>query len=425
MIHCERCGTEVPLRPAGAAHYCLGCRLYLCGNCHDGVSVRCSECQGSTAMGLRSAEGITSAREALRALQQAADDLGRLRAPPGEGSDGGPFADRRDDLALAQVKAVSAVRASEYALARVAPRFAVRAEGIRQEVSLVRARTRLLSEEPEVPSAASRAIIPVRRWLMTGSRRVRAARPNPLVTGFLVVASVALGLAIIRPAPSPRAEQGVATVPPGREGIAGSNTESSDSPAPAALESTSPAPSTVDHQFDDLAMGAALDAEWSVSGSQDNVAVAAYPTAIDRSLQMRGGQDDLQLCRVGASGSAASSVAVDFLFDLAVPPNARLLHLGADTGDVELVTTEESTLVLNVPGQSIGLSQVEPMTWYRVMLQTEGGVLLVSLSDPESGAVVSRGSVDYGLDLSAETVCFELPAGAASDLYVDHLSITT
>ena len=423
MIHCERCGTEVPLRPAGAAHYCLGCRLYLCGNCHDGVSVRCSACQGS--MGLRDAGGITPAREALRALEQASHDLGRLRAPPGEGSDGDAITDRRDDLALAQVKAVSAVRASEYALAHVAPRFAIRAEGIRQEVALVRARTRLLSEEPDMPSATSMAIVTVRRWLTAGSHRVRAARPTLLVTAVLVVASVALGLANTRTPPGPRAEQEVATLPPTREGTAGSNTESSDSPAPAALESTSPAPSTVDHQFDDLAMGAALDAKWSVSGSQDNVAVAAYPTAIDRSLQMRGGQDDLQLCRMGASGSAASSVAVDFLFDLAVPPNTRLLHLGVDTGDVELVTTEESTLVLNVPGQSIGLSQVEPMTWYRVMLQTEGGVLLVSLSDPESGAVIARGSVDYGLELSAETVCFELPAGAAGDLYVDHLSITT
>ncbi len=73
----------------------------------------------------------------------------------------------------------------------------------------------------------------------------------------------------------------------------------------------------------------------------------------------------------------------------------------------------------------VGLSQVEPMTWYRVMLQAGDGVLLASLRDPESGAVISRGSVDHDLELSAEAVCFELPAGAASDLYVDHLSITT
>lgn len=317
------------------------------------------------------------------------------------------------------------MRSAEYALANVAPRFASRAEGIRQELALVRARTRLLSEERDVPSAGSRAIIPVRQWLTAGSRRVRAARPNLLVTGVVVVASIGLALTITsRPLVPPVGPESVA-LPTAREGIAGSNTESSDSPRPAALESTSPAPFTADHRFDDLAMGAALGSEWSVSGSRDNVVVAAYPTAIDRSLQMRGGPDDLQLCRVGASGSGASSAAVDFLFDLAVPPNARLLHLRAATGEVELVTTEESTLVLNVPGQSIALTRVEPMTWYRVMLEARDGVLLVSLLDPESGAELSRGSVDHDLGLSAEAVCFELPAGAASDLYVDDLSITT
>ncbi|HYI65851.1 MAG TPA: hypothetical protein VEW95_02895 [Candidatus Limnocylindrales bacterium] len=376
-------------------------------------------------MGLRVAGGITAAREALRALQQASDELARLRAPAETGSDAGAIVDRRDDIALALVKAVSAVRASEYALAHVAPRFANRAKGLRQEVMLGRARTRLLSEELDEPPAASRSMIPARRWLAAGSGRGRAARPALLGTGVLLVASVALGLAIMRPTAGLPAEQEVATAPPAREGIAGSNTESSDSPTPAALESTSPAPITDDHQFDDLAMGAALDAEWSVSGSEDNVVVAAYPTAIDRSLQMRGGPDDLQLCRVGASGSSASSAAVDFLFDLAVPPNARLLRLRAATGDVEVVTTEESTLVLNVPGQSIELTEVEPMIWYRVMLQARDGVLLVSLLDSESGVELSRSFVDHALELSAEAVCFELPAGAASDLYVDDLSITT
>ena len=420
MIHCERCGTGVPLRPAGAAHYCLGCRLYLCGNCHDGVSVRCSECEGS--MRMRRAGGLTAARDALRALQQASDDLGRLRALVGQGSDAAAIADRRDDIALAQVKADSAVRSSEYALADVEPRFAIRAEALRQEVALARERTRLLSEEPDVPSAASRAIIHVRHLLTAGSQRVRAARPTALVTG-VVVASIALGLAITRPGLP--AEKEAATPPPAREGIAGSNTEPSDRPTSSAMASTSPAPFTADLRFDDLAMGAPLDAAWSVSGSQDNVVVAAYPTAIDRSLQMRGGPDDLQLCRVGASGSGASSVAVDFLFDKAVPPDARLLHLRAATGDVELLTTEAGTLVLNVPGQSIELTHVDPMTWYRVTLQTGDGVLLVSLSDRQSGAELSRGSVDHALRLSAEAVCFELPAGAATDLYVDDLSITT
>ena len=425
MIHCERCGTEVALRPAGAAHYCLGCRLYLCGNCHDGISVRCHECQGSTAMGLRNAGGVSAARDALRALQQASDDLGRLRAPVGEGSDAGAVANRRDDVALARLKAVSAVRSSEYALAQVAPRFASKAEDIRRELALVSARTRLLSQDPDAPFAESRAIRPARRWLTAGSRRMRAAKPNLLVTGVVVIASVAVGVAITQPTPGPTVDQDAATVPTAREGIAGSNNESSHSPTPAAVESTSPAPISDDHQFDDMAMGAALDAEWSVSGSRDNVVVAAYPTAIDRSLQMRGGPDDLQLCRVGASGSSATSAAVDFLFDLAVPPNARLLRLRAATGDVELVTTEESTLVLNIPEQSIELTEVEPMTWYRIVLQARDGVLAISLLDAESGAALFRGSVDYDLELSAEAVCFELPAGAASDLYLDDLSITT
>ena len=426
MIHCERCGTEVPLRPTGAAHYCLGCRLYLCGTCHDGISVRCSECQGSTATGLRAAEGITAARDALRALRQASDELGRLRAPAEERPGGAAFADRRDEVALARLKAVSAVMSSEYALAHVAPQYASRAEGIRRELSLVGARTRLLSEEPDVPSAGPRAFIPVWRWLKAESRRLRAAQPTMLLAGVVFVLSAALVLTVNpRSTPGSQIDEDVATLPSAREGIAGSNTESSPSPTPAPAGSAPAAPFTADYQFDDLAMGAALDVGWSVSGSRDDVVVAAYPTAIDRSLQMRRGPDDLRLCRVGAPGSGASSAAVDFLFDLAVPPNARLLHLRAPTGDVELTTTEESTLVLNVSGRSIGLTQVEPMTWYRVMLQARDGVLLFSLLDSESGLELSRSSVNLDVELAAEAVCFELPAGAASDLYVDDLSITT
>ena len=427
LIHCERCGTEVPLSPVGAAQYCLGCRLYLCRTCHDGISVRCADCQGSTANGLHAAAGISAARDAIRALRQASVDLGRLRAVAEERSGPAALPDRRDEAALAQVKAVSAVRSSEYALANVAPRFARRAEGTRRELALVSARVRLLSEEVDVPPPGwSAAIIHVRRWLTAGSRGVRAARPIVLVAGIGVVAAIALLLTVgSRSTLAPQAEEDVASLPTAREGIADSNPESSGSPTPARRQSMPPASFTADDQFDDLAMGAALDAGWSVSGSRDDVVVAAYPTAIDRSLQMRRGSRDLRLCRIGAPGSAASSAAVDFLFDLAVPPNARLLHLRTATGDVELATTEESMLVLNVPGRSITLTQVEPMTWYRVMLQAGDGVLLFSLLATESGAELSRSSLPLDLELAVEAVCFELPAGAASDLYVDDLFITT
>ena len=425
MIHCERCGKKVPLSPVGAAQYCLGCRLFLCGGCHDGISVRCSECQGSTATGLDTAAGITAARDAMRALRQASKDLGRLRAPAEERYGTAAIADRRDEAALAQVQAVSAVRSSEYALAHVGPRFARRAEGIRQELALVSARIRLLSEETDVSSPASRAIIGVRRLLTAGSRRMRDAQPTVLVAAVIFVASVGLVLTVsLRPTPGPQAAETVATVPTAREGIAGSNPDSSGSPTPVPLSSTPPAPFRADHQFDDLAMGAALDAGWSVSGSKDDVVVAAYPTAIDRSLQMRRSPQGLRLCRVGAPGSGASSAAVDFRFDLAVPPDARLLHLRAATGDVELATTDESTLVLNIPGHSTTVTRVEPMTWYRVMLQAGDGTLLFSLLDPESGAELSRSSVNLDVELTAEAVCFELPAGAAGDLYIDDLVIT-
>lgn len=138
MIHCERCGTAVPLRPTGAVHHCLGCRLYLCGTCHDGISVRCSGCQRSTATGLRPSVGITGARDALRALRQASG--GVCHRPIGS-----PV--RRRCGGYSQ-----GARAGQRANQAAEPRIG---------------RT----------SAGSRALIPIRGRLRTGSRGMRAARP--------------------------------------------------------------------------------------------------------------------------------------------------------------------------------------------------------------------------------------------------------
>ena len=406
-IFCERCGAQTDsARIDLDAHYCVGCERFTCSACWDLDAFRCGDCRHAR----------YAYRPAVAAAGQHLDVPATVhieKREPRRSSrlqHGEPAA--LVERQLARLRTESTATAARMAL--------IRLDQFGDEPLQQRRRgfdQRSHSEHREDERSTTASLRSIARWPL-----------QRVIIGSSVMTIALVLLALVqppRPTPGSQAEEGVATAPPAREGIAGSNTESSDSPTPAALESASPAPFTANHQFDDLPMGAAMDAGWSVSGSVHDVVVAAYPTAIDRSLQMRRGPDDLRLCRLGAPGSGASSAAVDFLFDLAVPPNAQLLHLRAATGDVELVTTEESTLVLNVSGRSISVTPLEPMTWYRVMLQVGDGVLLFSLLDPESGAELSRSSMDLDHELAAEAVCFELPAGAASDLYVDDLFITT
>jgi hypothetical protein len=430
-IFCERCGTETPLWPNGAIGYCLGCRLFLCATCHDAARVRCFECQRSTTAGSRSAEGMSAAREALRVLGGASVELGRLRTATWRTSDAAP-ADGDEALALARIKAAAAAAASEHALAHVRPQFGDKAEQLRQELMLVKARVGLLSEVPEPSSQGSDLVATLRTSLASASRRARDARPAVLVAAVVFLASVgsilavSLGLTYVPPG-----GENLASEPTVREEIAGSTPRVSVSPAsiPASSGSIPAIPAAAqpiaDDRFDDLAMGSALGPEWSIAGSRDDVIVAAFPTAVDRSLQLRRGPQALRLCRLGAPGSAIHSVTVDFLFDPAVPTNARLLRIPTATGGVELATTEGSSLVLNVAGDSTGVMQVAPMTWYRAIMEAGDGNLRVSLSDPQSGAETFQIEVSLQAGLTSDQVCFELPAGAAADLYIDNVKITT
>ena len=526
MIHCERCGREVPSTEVAYVRYCLDCNVYVCLACWDAPRSRCRTCAPPTGSRLARGARLRTARRADRRLREGRTEASALAASPV----GAPaawvqltcltikvaVAEQLGTRALNRLTGATAVRARPLAdrmrrnaLAAVAALegadasltgVELRREPVARTVAPATGATRSIAigettpQWPSTPDAPLGVIHPLRavdrRPTPSEYRAILAARlarraaaegrsehPAPVISPSLrepvkgrptatlaadespppskeprehlpsyAVWIVAIGVIGLFAAlwgsgllNSPDAEVG-AHASPREDELAGEpagelpastassskrSAGSNNSATPAAFESTSPARFTIDHQFDDLPIGSALNAEWSVTGSQDNVVVAAYPTAINRSLQMQGGPDDLQLCRVGAPGSGASSVAVEFLFDLAVPPDARLLHLRAATGDVELVTTEESGLVLNLLGQSLRLSQVEPMRWYRVMLQAEDGVLLASLFDAESGAVISQGSVDHSFELSAEAVCFELPAGATSDLYVDELTITT
>jgi hypothetical protein len=367
---------------------------------------------------------MAAAREALRVLGQASVDLGLLRTAKRRDSGAAAgSADGGETLALARIKAAAAATSAEHALAHVRPQFSDKAEQLRQELTLVKARVGLLSERPEPPTREWGIAATLRASLASGSRRVRKAQPAVLVAGFVFIASVGSILAVSLQ-PTARPSGGNVTEPTVREEIAGSTPRSSASPTSAPVLSAAAQP-MADYRFDDLAMGSLLGAEWSITGSMGDVVVAAFPTAVDRSLQLRPGPQALRICRLGAPGSAIQSLTVDFLFDPAVPSDARLLHMPMVTGDVELATTAQNTLVLNIAGDSAGMTQVEPMTWYQANLEAGDGGLLFSLSDPESGAETAEIEGSWQAGLVSDQVCFELPAGAAADLYIDNVKINT
>ena len=424
-VFCERCGIETPLWPNGAIGYCLGCRQYLCSRCYAVADLRCFECRRLTTAGSRSAEGLAAARDALRVLQQASGDLGQLRTATWRGPGAGDAADGEEPLALARIKAACAAAAADHALAHVRPQFGDKAEQLRQELTLVKTRVGLLSESPEPTPRGPDWVATIRAVLASGSRRVRDARPAVMVAAFVFLASVGSILAVsLRPTIGPSGGANRATEPTVMEDIAGSTPQLSAMPTSAPAGSSAAQP-IAEYRFDDLAMGSALGTGWSISGAEDDVVVAAFPTAVDRSLQLRTGPQLLGLCRLGAPSGRMGSAAVDFLFDPAVPANARILQVPTATGGIELATAEAGSLVLNVEGDSTEVTQVEPITWYRAVVEAGDGGLRLVLSDPESGAETSHVEVSLPDGLTWDRVCFELPAGAPADLYIDNVKITT
>ena len=290
-IHCENCGASTTADASGI-RYCLECSLYVCARCWDSARSRCHACVQSAAGTSRRGASIRTARRADRRLRETlwhANAIARI-------VDGTGDSEAWIEHACLTIKSATAARAGGRALGRLRGRRADEARALATrlrrhahaaDAALVRAASALADGLP--PGDVPRQVVlmatdpgnAARRWL---------SRSSAAAAAVLLVAAVAAAI-VIPPAWLP----GLAGNQPAREGTLAGNDSAGPSsvaspesaPADGEIAGGSPAEAALSVDFDAGRMGEGLGTGWvQTFGGPDAVAVAPFPTAVNRSARL-------------------------------------------------------------------------------------------------------------------------------------------
>ena len=438
-IFCERCGVETHLLPPGATQFCLGCRLYLCGACYPGITVRCADCAWSRTNQARAYVGLGAARDALHVAEVALAAVDRMREHQRlslRGVRAVPNPVRATDVAFEQLKVAGALKAADFALGHIRPRYEHKAEALRRELALMRER----ADDPFVDSseAAARPTLEERAGRVERrttekstnrfARRVRhraaellVGRRTVLVAG--VVAALIVGVAAALAQSHDGATRSGPFDPgaglPASRAPAGAVAGSQGSPAPHA---TPQAASPLDRvTFDDLEIGSPIAAGWLVEGQPESFAVVAYPTAVNRSLRLRGVGSSVAACHELSLDVTEFTLGLTFMVDPGSRPDARITIV-FDGGKVEFRASggpsdEES------PGESATFPGILPETWYRADVEISDSSALARVSSARAGPTVGATDVARSDAAAIQRICFSIQNGDPVELYLDELVI--
>ena len=201
---------------------------------------------------------------------------------------------------------------------------------------------------------------------------------------------------------------------------------------PTDPDSSVPSPQKVlEIDFDERLMGSGIGAEWGQTvGEADGTAIAAYPTAVDRSARLEIIGDDrlVETCRpVETQMSALKQLHVDVLLSSptvtavvslgAVPPGETSLRISLSTSGTA-VTDGRTGLLAEGEGLDIG-------RWYRAEIAIESDGVVWRLMALE-GAMVSVVETGVETDVLATgfAVCLAVSGEPEDAVYFDDLTIT-
>jgi hypothetical protein len=366
-VYCERCGTYLDLVAAVPVHSCPACHSIACQSCWNVPRRRCDGCAavaGDAAPRLRG--GLARSLDVLRSLDELGSEVEALTEP---GTAGRAGRERGDDLdLLLMVARIATLRGeADEALRRAPPRSAVRAADVRQRIEtgataleqrLAELQFGRLREPESVERPAPRA-----SWWSPGrtATLIRAAGGAVLL---VAVAAVALAPAAspenfvpVQPAESESAAEGV---------LGGDPAEATPTPA----EPTAVATAT-QITFDELRMTAPVGPEWRIErGERGQVGLAAFPSAMDRSLEISTSASGagVSVCRTLASPVA--ELTIDAWIESA--ESRLLLAVASGAPDPRQSTWLLATDV--VPGAAVDRTvRVTADAWYRFELVARPG----------------------------------------------------
>jgi hypothetical protein len=411
-LFCERCGSASPIDGDPGASYCVGCRLYLCADCQANDPLRCEACHRA---GRRAVAGIGAARDALKVLLETSAQLEDLVAWPDATPDGvTPVAQSvlLEELAAVDLKRRSAERAAEHALKATRGRQRASAARLREDVGLALAdidhlREGLLrAQRRPAPLSLARLDLSDRRW------PVAVAAALGVVVVFVAGISLIGRQSSAGADPTPSADEGVAAV--------------EATPDPAGSPSPTGVPAPRHYSFDELEMGSAMPDGFIAIPSAEAVSVAAFPTAVDRSLRVAAGSEPSAACLQPVEGPSHMSILL--LLDGAVPPQSPLFELQADDGRrlLAALVTESGGLELRGASPVPLAAGLEAGEWYAITVDLGADDIAELTLTTRAGARLgqARAGVDGGVG-SVDRVCFGLAASQTSGgLFLDELVIT-
>jgi hypothetical protein len=236
-----------------------------------------------------------------------------------------------------------------------------------------------------------------------------------------VVVALVVGAAVAVAAFEPWRQQPVAGQPLESPTAAASH---SATVRPSATP-TSPANRTLSEEdFDSLTMGSGPGDGWWVQGPAGSVAVAALPTAVDRSMRLLAGSEYVQACRAVAGPGTAMAIDVDLMFD-AVPStgtSALMLRL-ASRGLLEARLGSGARMQIFARGAPVTALAVTPHIWYRLSVRIVAGAAIVHLGPREELATALSVNLPAQGSGGFDAACFRVPAGAAASLYLDNVAL--
>ena len=440
---CERCGSATPLSGPAGASFCLGCRLYLCAACSLQGELRCAACRASNTR--PAVTGIGGARDALEVLREVERDARALADSHAAGAALDPEgAAWLQEFEILEIKRRSAHVAADHALDTTRPQHRVRAGELRDQLARTLVRIELAAAElrqtddegqaawPVVQARGARRNVSLTIAGIAAAPAVAAARILPArgtrrtvsiaIAGIAAAAAVAAALILWPnrpPAASPVGEAPTAT-PMVRGGIAGAAGTTGPSPTSTATPSA-----REDFSFDQLEMGSAPPEAFTVRGPDGALTVAAFPSAVDRSLRLRATEAPSALCH-HLSG-APSQVAARVRLEGTLLSGSVLVELaGADGSQlVAAVLTDSRALELHGSGHVLIASNLSGGRWYELTLTLDPAGEAMLVADGEDGAELGSAALPLDDRVNAQEVCFGLPAGeAVTELYIDDLEIT-
>ena len=401
VIHCESCGVP---NPDESIAYCIECDMYVCTQCWNRGSRRCTACTGSQRRRAESAARRADRR--LREVLREAELLAMAAPVATDAFESRVLAIKARFAAEAGAAALGRLRASSSSRERLRARFSVDVE----KADLAIGRLREAGLQRKV--AQTPASTPVRRddrWMWAAATVVSA--------GLLAAVTVtALTGDLGRDAPREEVLGGAAPLPTDRT-----------SPAPSVAPTIHPpqgggAATDIAIQFDDVRMSSGLGPGWFVEPANPGVGVAALPNAVNRSARLEAGASPTRACRTLAEGLTVTAVLYDILVDARLP--TAELTLTGDAGDMTVAMSSAGGHISLSADAGVDLPSIEAGSWYRVSVDLE----MAELQIRERGSSGSGRVTDVPAPVAPapyERVCLRIEGEPGAAAYFDNITVST